>query len=37
MNNTSETLRDTNGSKLQGDGPRVMTNPHSNRTRILGR
>ena len=35
MNNTSETLRDTNGSKLQGEPSRVMTNPHSNRTRIL--
>src|ERR1700751_4435642 len=35
MNNTPETLRDNNGGKLQGESPRIMTSPHSNRTRIL--
>src|ERR1700746_3648335 len=35
MNNTPETLRDNNGGKMTGDAPRIMTSPHSNRTRIL--
>src|SRR6201997_1538059 len=35
MNNTPETLRDNNGGKLQGESPRIMTSPLSNRTRIL--
>ena len=35
MNSTSESIRDNNGGKIQGDSPRIMTTPHSNRTRIL--
>src|SRR6201982_637359 len=35
MNNTPETIRDNNGGKITGDAPRIMTSPHSNRTRIL--
>ena len=35
MNNTPETLRDSNSGKITGDAPRTMTSSHSNRTRIL--
>src|SRR5271167_520187 len=35
MPNTYEPIQNENRSKLQGDSPRVMTTPHSNRTRIL--